>query len=234
MTRPPDRHSPAPDHMHGHRDRLRARFRKAGAEGLADYEMLELLLFRVIRRGDVKPLAKALLEHFGDLAAVLAAPREQLMEFPGAGEQVAGELALIHAAAGLAAKTKLQDRPLLSSWSSLLDYCQITMAHRDVEQFRVFYLDRKNRLIADEVHQEGTIDHASIYPREILRRGLQLQASSVILAHNHPSGDPAPSRDDIEITEAIVESLKGAKIVVHDHIVVGRGAHVSFKNLRLL
>ncbi len=218
----------------GHRERLRARFLKAGAEAMPDYELLEMTLFAAIPRRDTKPLAKALLKRFGSFAEVIAAPRERLLEIPGVGESVATHLKIVEAAAQRLAKTKVLGRPALSSWAALLDYCTAAMARSEKEEFRVLFLDRKNHLIADEVQNRGTVDHTPVYPREIIKRALELGASSIILVHNHPSGDPTPSKTDIAMTREIAGAAKALSIAVHDHLVIGRGGHASFKSLGLL
>ncbi len=226
--------TPAKPHFHEHRARLRQRFEQAGAGALADYELLELLLFRTIPRRDTKPLAKALIGRFGDLAAVLAAPAPRIAEVEGAGSAVAQDLKLAQALLERASKAVLKQRPLISSWGQLLNYCRLAMAHEPREQFRVLFLDAKNQLIADEVLNEGTVDHAPVYPREIARRALELSAVSVILVHNHPSGDPKPSAADIAITRDIVAAAKAVSVNVHDHLVIGRNGAESFKSLGLL
>ena len=218
----------------GHRERLRARFLKGGADAMPDYELLELTLFAAIPRRDTKPLAKALLKRFGSFAEVIAAPRERLLEIPGVGMSVANQLKIVQAAAQRLAKTKVLGRPALSSWSALLDYCTAAMARSETEEFRVLFLDRKNHLIADEVQNRGTVDHTPVYPREIIKRALELGASSIILVHNHPSGDPTPSKADIAMTREIAGAAKALSIAVHDHLVIGRGGHASFKSLGLL
>ena len=218
----------------GHRERLRARFLKGGADAMPDYELLELTLFATLPRRDTKPLAKALLARFGSFAEVIAAPRARLLEVKGVGESVANHLKIVEAAAHRLAKTKVMGRPALSSWSALLDYCTAAMARSQTEEFRVLFLDRKNNLIADEVQNRGTIDHTPVYPREIIKRALELGASSIILVHNHPSGDPTPSKADIAMTREIVSAAKALSIAVHDHLVIGRGGHASFKSLGLL
>ena len=218
----------------GHRERLRERFLKGGADAMPDYELLELTLFAVIPRRDTKPLAKALLLRFGSFAEVIAAPRARLMEVKGVGEAVVHHLKIIEAAAHRLAKTRVIGRPALSSWTALLDYCTAAMARSTHEEFRVLFLDRKNNLVADEVQNRGTIDHTPVYPREIVKRALELGASSIILVHNHPSGDPTPSKADIMMTREIVAATKALAIAVHDHLVIGRSGHASFKSLGLL
>lgn len=218
----------------GHRERLRARFLKGGAEAMPDYELLELALFAAIPRRDTKPLAKTLLKRFGSFAEVIAAPRERLLEIEGVGESVATHLKIVEAAAQRLAKTKVMGRPALSSWSALLDYCTAAMARSEKEEFRVLFLDRKNHLIADEVQNRGTVDHTPVYPREIIKRALELGALSIILVHNHPSGDPTPSKADIAMTREVITAAKALGIALHDHLVIGRGGHASFKSLGLL
>ena len=221
-------------HFHGHRERLRARFRDVGADALADYEMLELVLFRAIPRRDVKPIAKALLKRFGSFADVIAAPAARLAEIEGVSDGVVTELKLVHAAAVRMGRTKIAQKQVLSSWTSVLDYCRAAMAFAEREQFRVLYLDKKNALIADEVQGEGTVDHTPVYPREVVKRALELSATALILVHNHPSGDPTPSRADILMTQQIVEIAKPLGISIHDHIIVGREGHASFRGLKLI
>ncbi len=218
----------------GHRERLRARFLKGGADAMPDYELLELTLFAALPRRDTKPLAKALLARFGSFAEVIAAPRAPLMEVKGVGEGVANHLKIVEAAAHRLAKTQVIGRPALSSWTALLDYCTAAMARSANEEFRVLFLDRKNVLIANEVQNRGTVDHTPVYPREIVKRALELSASAIILVHNHPSGDPTPSKADILMTREIVGAAKALAIAVHDHLVIGRGGHASFKSLGLL
>ncbi len=224
---------PAP-HFHGHRERLRERFLNGGNDALADYELLELVLFRAIARRDVKPLAKDLLKQFGSFAEVVSAPIERLKSVAGLGEAAITELKIVEAAAHRLARGQVQNRPVLSSWSSVLDYCRTAMAFAAKEQFRVLFLDKRNRLIADEVQQEGTVDHTPVYPREVVKRALELSATAVILVHNHPSGDPSPSRADIEMTKQIIEVAKPLGIEVHDHIIVGRDGHASLRGLKLI
>ena len=201
---------------------------------MPDYEMLELVLFAAVPRRDTKPLAKALIARFGSFAEVIAARRERLLEIPGVGEAVVNQLKIVEAAAQRLAKSKVIGRPALSSWAALLDYCMAAMARSQNEEFRVLFLDRKNVLVADEVQSRGTVDHAPVYPREIVRRALEHGASAIILVHNHPSGDPTPSRADIDMTREIAAAAKALKIAVHDHLVIGRHGHASFKSLGLL
>jgi DNA repair protein RadC len=214
--------------------RLRARFLTGGADAMPDYELLEMTLFAALPRRDTKPLAKALLARFGSFAEVIAAPRARLLEVQGVGENVANHLKIVEAAAHRLAKTGVVGRPVLSSWTALLDYCTAVMARAQNEEFRVLFLDRKNVLIADEVQNRGTVDHTPVYPREIVKRALELGASSLILVHNHPSGDPTPSKTDILMTREIVSAARALSLAVHDHLVIGRGGHASFKSLGLL
>ncbi|MER8389413.1 DNA repair protein RadC [Mesorhizobium sp. M1428] len=220
-------------HYLGHRDRLRERF-AAGPNTLPDYELLELLLFRLIPRADTKPVAKALLARFGTLAEVLGAPIERLQEVKGIGPAVALDLKVVAATAQRMARGEIAGRELLSTWTQVLEYCRSVMAFEEREQFRILFLDKKNALIADEVQQVGTVDHTPVYPREVVRRALELSATAIILAHNHPSGDPTPSRADIEMTKLIIETAKPLGIAVHDHIIIGRKGHSSMKGLLLI
>jgi len=231
---PADGLSEGPPHYHGHRERLRARFREAGADAVSDYELLELVLFRAIPQRDVKPLAKDLIAKFGSFAEVIAAPATRLAEVKGLGDAAITELKVVQAAAGRLARGEVRKRQVLSSWSSVLDYCRTTMAFADKEQFRILFLDKRNQLIADELQQTGTVDHTPVYPREVVKRALELSATAIILVHNHPSGDPTPSRADIQMTQAIVEVAKPLGISVHDHIIVGKEGHASFKGLKLI
>ena len=219
----------APPHYYGHRERLRERFREAGSEALSDYELLELVLFRALPRRDVKPLAKQLIETFGSFAEAVAAPPSRLKEIPGLGEAAITELKIIQAAAKKFLHGGIQSRAVLSSWSAVLDYCRSAMAFADREEFRVLFLDKRNRLIADEVQGVGTVDHTPVYPREVVKRALELSATALILVHNHPSGDPTPSRADIEMTRQILDVARALGITLHDHIIVGRDGHASFK-----
>jgi DNA repair protein RadC len=221
-------------HHDGHRDRLRERFADAGAVALADYELLELVLFRTIPRRDVKPLAKALLAHFGGLPEVLNAPTRRMAEVPGIGPATALDLKLIAAVNERAMRAALKSREILSSWAQVLAYCKAAMAYETREQFRILFLDKRNTLIADEIQQQGTVDHTPVYPREVVRRALELSATAVILVHNHPSGDPTPSRADIEMTRTVVDTAKPLGIAVHDHIIIGRAGHASLKGLKLM
>lgn len=219
---------------HGHRERLRNRYRDGGDAALADYEILELLLFRLIPRRDTKPIAKALLTRFGTLGGVFGAPVSLLKEVKGVGDAVALELKLVASVAQRMLKSELTGKPVLSSWKSLIDYCHTAMAHEAREQFRLLFLDKRNALIADEVQGLGTVDHTPVYPREVVKRALELSATAVILVHNHPSGDPTPSRADIDMTKTIIDTAKPLGITVHDHVIIGKNGHVSFRALRLI
>jgi DNA repair protein RadC len=221
-------------HYLGHRSRLKARFLETGPDSLPDYELLELVLFRTLPRGDVKPLAKQLIAQFGSFGATLAAPYERLVEIRGVKEATATDFKVIEAAARRFAKGAIGKRPVLSSWAAVIDYCRTAMAFDDRERFRILFLDKKNALIADEVQQNGTVDHTPVYPREVVRRALELRATALILVHNHPSGDPTPSRADINMTRTIVDVAKPLGIEIHDHVIVGRDGHASFRGLKLI
>ena len=221
-------------HTHGHRERLRERALKGGLNALPDYELLELFLFRTFRNGDVKPIAKGLIDRFGSLGAALGATVEELRTVSSIGSEAALDLKALHELTIRLGKEPVKKRPVISSWTALLGYVRTAMAHESREQFRVLFLDKKNQLILDEVMNQGTVDHAPVYPREVARRALETSASSVILVHNHPSGDPAPSSADVDMTRQIVEALKALRIAVHDHLVVGRDGVASFKALGLL
>lgn len=223
-----------PSYIRDHRKRLRDRFMSGGADAMPDYEMLELVLFRAIPRRDVKPLAHALLSQFGSFNAVISAPTDQLCTVPGVGESVICELKIVEAAAHRLARSRVAQRPIVSSWDALLQYCHTAMAHRDIEQFRVFYLDRRNTLIADEEQSRGTVDHVPVYPREVVKRALHLNASALILVHNHPSGDPTPSQADIDMTAQIETAAGALGITLHDHIIIGKSCEVSFRSQGLL
>src|SRR5580692_3803394 len=224
----------AAPHYHGHRERLRDRFRDAGPDALSDYELLELLLFRALPRRDVKPLAKSLLEKFGSFAEVISAPETRLAEVKGLGKAGVTELKIVQAAASRHLRGAVRQRPVLSSSSSVLDYCRSAQAFADRERFRVIFLDKRNHLIADEIQQTGTVDHTPVYPREVVKRALELSATAIILVHNHPGGDPTPSRADIDMTKQIIEIARGLGIEVHDHIIVGKEGHASMKGLKLM
>jgi len=221
-------------HYHGHRERLRARFREAGSDAVTDYELLELVLFRALPRRDVKPLAKSLISKFGSFAETIAASPQRLAEVVGLGDAAITELKVVEAAAHRLARGEVKRRPVLASWSAVLDYCRAAMAFADKEQFRILFLDKRNQLIADEVQQVGTVDYTPVYPLEVVKRALELSATAVILVHNHPSGDPTPSRADIQMTRQIVEVAKPLGISVHDHIIVGKEGHASLKGLGVM
>ncbi|MEL6435738.1 MAG: DNA repair protein RadC [Pseudomonadota bacterium] len=224
-----------PKSLHaGHRDRLRKRFASGGAGALADYELLEMLLFRSIPVADTKPLAKRLLARFKSVGAVLGATPDQLQDVEGIGSAVALDLKLVNAVAAEVIKSGINTREVLSTWSAVIAYCTASMAHEPREQFRILFLDKKNALIADEVQHVGTIDHTPVYPREVLRRCIQLDATALILVHNHPSGNPEPSAADIEMTHRIVDALSPLNILVHDHIIIGKNGHASLKGLGLI
>jgi DNA repair protein RadC len=224
----------APPHFHGHRERLRARFMEAGSEALADYEMLELVLFRAVPRRDVKPLAKHLLARFGSFAEVISAPPARLAEVDGLSEAAITEFKVVQAAAHRLAKGQVHKRPVLSSWSAVLDYVRAAQAFAEKEQFRILFLDKRNQLIADEVQQEGTVDHTPVYPREVVKRALELSSTAIILVHNHPSGDPTPSHADIEMTKEVAKVAKTLGIQLYDHVIVGKDGHASLKGLKLI
>jgi DNA repair protein RadC len=225
--------APKPHYL-GHRERLRKRFREGGADALPDYELLELILFRALPRRDTKPLAKAVLARFGTFAEALAAPEERLAEVTGLGEAGITEIKLVRAAALRLMRGEVLERPVLGSWSQVLDYCRASMGFEAKEQFRILFLDKRNQIIADEVQQEGTVDHTPVYVREVVKRALELSATAVVLVHNHPSGNPTPSRADIEMTRQIVSAAKNLGIVVHDQIIVGKQGHASFRGLGLI
>ncbi len=222
--------APQPSYIRDHRNRLRTRFLEGGATAIPDYEMLELVLFRAIPRRDVKPLAWRLLDQFGDFNRVISAPRERLCEIKGVGDAVVLELKIVEAAAHRLARARVMQRHVLSGWDAVLDYCHTTMAHRETEQFRVLYLDRKNVLIADEEQAKGTIDHVPVYPREVVKRALELNASALLLVHNHPSGDPTPSDADITMTNQIQDAALALGLTLHDHLIIGKSRELSFRS----
>ncbi|MDX1423482.1 MAG: DNA repair protein RadC [Kiloniellales bacterium] len=224
----------AKPHYHGHRDRLRQRLLDQGGGALADYEIIEFLLFAAAPRADTKPLAKALIKRFGSLSAVLSAEPAELAAVSGLGQASIAALKIVPEAARRLAREQVLGQPVLSSWSKLLDYCRIALAHEKVERFHLLFLDRQNRLIADETQQRGTVDHTPVYPREVVRRALELGATALILVHNHPSGDPTPSKADIEMTREIAAAGEKLGISVHDHVVIGRSGETSFKAAGLL
>jgi DNA repair protein RadC len=223
-----------PSYITDHRKRLRDRFMTGGAAALPDYEMLELVLFRAIPRQDVKPLARLLIDNFGDYNRVLSASPIQLAKVKGVGEAVIVELKIVEAAAQRLARARVMERHVMSGWDKLLDYCHTVMAHRDTEQFRILFLDRKNVLIADEEQARGTVDHVPVYPREVVKRALELNASALILVHNHPSGDPTPSQADIAMTAQIDSAAQTLGLTVHDHIIIGKSREISFRAEGLL
>jgi DNA repair protein RadC len=218
-----------PSYIADHRQRLRDRFMQGGGAALPDYELLELVLFRAIPRQDVKPLARLLLDTFGDFNRVITASPARLQMVKGAGPAVVLELKLVEAAAQRMMRARVIQKPILSSWDALLDYCHTTMAHRETEQFRVLFLDRKNVLIADEEQAKGTVDHVPVYPREIVKRALELNASAMILVHNHPSGDPTPSDADLSMTQQVQEACQALGLVLHDHLIIGKSRELSFR-----
>jgi DNA repair protein RadC len=231
----PDRATPeeAP-HYIGHRERLRERFQNAGPDALSDYELLEMALFTAQPRRDMKPLAKTLIKTFGSFAEVVHAPEARLREVKGIGDASITFLKLIAATAGRIAKGQVKQRTVLSSWNSVIEYCRTTMAFAEKEQFRILFLDKRNQLIADEVQQTGTVDHTPVYPREVVKRALEVSATAVILVHNHPSGDPTPSQADVQMTKAIVDIAGPLGISVHDHIIVGKNGHASLRGMKLI
>ncbi|MCK0140204.1 DNA repair protein RadC [Aliiroseovarius sp. F47248L] len=218
-----------PSYIKDHRKRLRDRFMAGGAQAMPDYEMLELVLFRAIPRRDVKPLARCLLDTFGDFNRVVTAPVQRLRDIPGIGDAVITELKIVEAAAQRMARSRVIQRHVISSWDAVLDYCHTTMAHRDTEQFRVLFLDRKNVLIADEAQGQGTVDHVPVYPREVVKRALELNASAIILVHNHPSGDPTPSDSDIQMTQQVNDAATALGLTLHDHLIIGKSTELSFR-----
>ena len=223
-----------PSYIRDHRSRLRDRFLRGGAQAVPDYELLELVLFRAIPRRDVKPLARALIEIFGDFNGVLSAPIPRLRQVDGVGDAVISELKVVEAAAHRLSRSRVLQRHVVSSWGALVEYCHATMAHRETEQFRILFLDRKNVLIADEEQARGTVDHVPVYPREVVKRALELNASALILVHNHPSGDPTPSQADIDMTTRINAAAEVMGITLHDHLIIGTSGELSFRTEGLL
>ncbi len=219
-----------PSYIADHRKRLRERFLGGGADAMPDYELLELVLFRAIPRRDVKPLARLLLEKFSDFNGVITSSAERLREVSGVGDAVICELKIVAASAQRLARSRVIQRPIVSSWDALIDYCHTAMAHRETEQFRILFLDKKNTLIADEAQAKGTVDHVPVYPREVVKRALELNASALILVHNHPSGDPTPSPEDIAMTEQISTAALALGITVHDHLIIGKSTELSFRS----
>ncbi|NSX53369.1 RadC family protein [Parasulfitobacter algicola] len=223
-----------PSYIQDHRKRLRERFMHGGSQAMPDYELLELVLFRSIPRCDVKPVARRLLDTFGDFNRIISAPTERLLDVRGVGEAVATDLKILEAAAHRMARSKVMQRPVLSSWDDLLDYCHTAMSHLETEQFRVLYLDSKNVLIADEEQARGTVDHVPVYPREVMKRALEINASALLLVHNHPSGDPTPSQADIGMTRQIQEAATSLGITLHDHLIIGKSQELSFRSEGLI
>ena len=219
-----------PSYLIDHRQRLRARFMQGGPAAMPDYELLELVLFRAIPRRDVKPLAHALMARFGDFNRVITAPEARLRDISGVGDAVIIEFKIVEASAHRMARSRVLQQHVVSSWDALLDYCHTTMAHRETEQFRVLYLDRKNVLIADEEQAKGTVDHVPVYPREVAKRALELNASALILVHNHPSGDPTPSASDIEMTKQGAAACDALGLELHDHLIIGTSRELSFRS----
>ncbi len=223
-----------PSYLRDHRKRLRARFMDGGADAVPDYELLELVLFRAIPRQDVKPIAHALMTRFGDFNRVISAPVDRLAEVKGVGEAVICELKIVEASAHRLARARVLQRPVVSSWDALLEYCKTAMSHLETEQFRVLYLDRKNVLVADEAQGKGTVDHVPVYPREVVKRALELNASALILVHNHPSGDPTPSEADIAVTKQIEAAAEALDLTLHDHLIIGKSDTLSFRAHHLI
>jgi DNA repair protein RadC len=228
--------APAADTPHylGHRERLRARLLDGGTDAVPDYELLEFLLYSAQSRRDTKPLAKALMARFGGLAAVLGADREALKAVPGMGDASVATVLAVRAAAARLLRAEVKEREIISSWQALVDYCAAQAGFAEIEEFRLLFLDRKNALIADERQQRGTVDHTPVYPREVVKRALELGASALIMVHNHPSGDTTPSKADIDMTRAVAKALTAVGIALHDHLVIGRGRHSSFRSLGLI
>ena len=225
---------PAQPHYAGHRERLRERFMANGGSALADYELLELLLFRILPRRDTKPIAKAMLARFGSFSEALGAPAHLLEEIDGLGPTAIADLKVVLAAAQRIGKDAVHDKPLMGSWRQVIDYCKAQMAYEAKEQFRILFLDKKNRLIADEVQQVGTVDHTPVYPREVIKRALELSSTAMILVHNHPSGDPQPSPADVQMTRQIADIATPLGISLHDHIIIGKNGHASLKGMKLM
>ncbi len=221
-------------HYLGHRERLRERLLEGGPEAMPDYEILEFLLFSARARGDTKPLAKALIARFGSFAGVMAADRNALLDVDGMGDAAAASLLAVREAGRRMLRAEVADKPVFSNWQALLDYCTAKNGFGAIEEFHILFLDRKNVLIADERQQRGTVDHTPVYPREVVKRALELNATALILVHNHPSGEVTPSRADIDMTKQIRDALKTVSVILHDHVIIGRGKHASFKRLGLL
>ncbi len=225
-----DQAEAVPDYL-GHRARLKQRFLKSGADALADYELIELLLFLAVRRRDVRPLAKALLRRFGSFAGVVNAPAGQIKEIDGLGDSAVIALRTAQATAVHLLRSELKGRPVLGAWNKVIDYLKADMAWRAEENVRVLYMNQKNVLIADELLHQGTVNQAAVYPREIAKRALELRATAAILVHNHPSGDATPSATDVDLTRVVRDALKAVGVALHDHIVVARDGTASLRDL---
>ena len=225
---------PDEPHYKGHRQRLRERFLNGGPDALADYELIELVLFMAIPRRDVKPLAKTLLTTFGSLSELMAASIEELIKINGISENTAVAIKTTHSISSRAMKQELKQKPVLNNWTRLMDYCHATMAHEKKEHFRILFLNKKNELLADEIQGSGTVDHTPAYPREIMKRSLELGATAIILMHNHPSGDSTPSQADIDLTHQIIRAADPFNIHIHDHIIISRNGYSSMKNKGLI
>ena len=225
---------PSPISAEGHRQRLRQRLLTAGPESVADHELLELVLFLALPRRDTKPIARALLSRFGSFANVIAAPLPDLRGVEGMGDAGSAALKTVQAAALRLMRSEVQDRPVLANWDGLMRYLNAQLSRERVEQFRILFLDGKNRLLADEAQARGTVNHTPVYPREVAKRALEIHSTAVILVHNHPSGDPTPSRQDVQMTEAIKQALSTVDVVLHDHVIVGNGAWLSLRREGLL
>jgi DNA repair protein RadC len=221
-------------HYHGHRERLRKRLLEAGPGTLPDYEVLEVLLFAASTRGDTKPLAKSLIEKFGSLGAVMSAPVDALRQIKGIGDAGAAQIAVVREAALRLLRAEAKEQPVLSSWQKLVEYCQAQLQFEAIENFHILFLDRKNKLIKDERQQRGTVDHTPLYPREVVKRALELGASAIILVHNHPSGDPTPSKADVEVTKEVAKAAALLGVTLHDHLIIGRGKHTSLRSLGVI
>jgi DNA repair protein RadC len=221
-------------HYWGHRERLRQRFLAGGHESMPEYELLEMLLFNAVPRIDVKPLAKKLLEQFGDLNGVVAASEHRILQVPGTDNKIYYQLKLVEAIAHRMARARVFQRCVISSWEALMTYCKTVMAYRETEQFRILFLDQKNTLIADEAQAKGTVNHVPVYPREVAKRALEINSTAIILVHNHPSGDPTPSRADIEMTEQIAVACEAIGVTIHDHVIIGKEKDTSFRSLGLI
>ena len=218
----------------GHRARLRSRFLSAGGDAVADHELIEMVLFLALPRRDTKPIARALIARFGSYAAAISATVPELLGVEGLGEAGATALKVVQAAAQRLAKAEVLYRPILSNWDRLMEYLQAVLAREKVEQFRILFLDNRNRLLADEAQAKGTVNHTPVYPREVVKRALELHATAIILVHNHPSGDPSPSQADIDMTKEIKKAASTLSIVLHDHVVIGNGQWLSFRKIGLL